>query len=134
MTAEHRRENVRLEVEKSRRTRTTADRTAGDGDYDAAVNRLYYAAFHAARAVCLTGGLEAKSHRGLKHLLALHFVHAGLLPDWAQTVLSRLETERDLADYALGEATSREGFELRREETDRFLAEVEGFLSKGGWI
>ena len=48
------------ELDKSRRALATASANAAAGDLDAAVNRLYYAACHAAIAVCLTEGLDRR--------------------------------------------------------------------------
>jgi uncharacterized protein len=87
-------------MQKAKRIWESAQRIAAIGDYEAATNRLYYAAFHAALAACLTEGLEPKSHRGLSNLLKLHFVETGKLPEWTHGALSRLQSERDLADYA----------------------------------
>lgn len=134
MTGENRRANIAAEVETARRARAVAGHDAAAGFYEAAANRLYYAAFHLVRAVCLTEGIEAKTHRGLKQVFVLHFVVPGAVPDWTATAVGRLETERDLADYAAGYRVTAEHYDTLRAEADRLVAELEGFLRRGGWL
>jgi uncharacterized protein (UPF0332 family) len=66
-----------------------------------AVSDAYYAAFHAASALLASAGLEAGTHEGLRRQLALHFVKDGPLPPHAARDLSRLLSDRLLADYAV---------------------------------
>lgn len=66
-----------------------------------ATSDAYYAAFHAASALVASAGLEAGTHEGLRRLLALHFVKDGPLPPQAARDLSRLLSDRLLADYAV---------------------------------
>lgn len=44
------------------------------GSMTGAVNRFYYAAFHAARALLVTKGLDAGKHSGVIALFQQHFV------------------------------------------------------------
>ena len=134
MTEDPRHQAVHLEMQKSRRAREAAERNATAGDYDTASNRLYYAALHATKAVLLTQGLEPKTHRGVKQLLVLHFVTAGALPDWIEPALSRLETERDLADYATSFTVSEARYDACREQAERLLGEIEAFLARSGFV
>lgn len=66
-----------------------------------ATSDAYYAAFHAASALLASAGVEAGTHEGLRRLLALHFVKDGPLPPHAARDLSRLLSDRLLADYAV---------------------------------
>jgi len=121
---------IEQERDKSRRAREAAERNAAAQDFDTAANRLYYAALHAAKAVLLTEGLDPKSHRGVKRLLVIHFVAPGLLPDWVEPALSRLETERDLADYTSGFTVPAARYESCRIEGERLLDALEAFLQR----
>ena len=134
MTETNRRANIAAEMEKSRRALATAAVDAAAGDFDAAVNRLYYSAFHAAVAVCLTEGLEPKTHRGARHLLNLHFIVRGKLEEWVNGALARLEDDRNLADYQAEFSIDRQRYEIRRDEADRLLGRLEAFLRDGKWI
>lgn len=66
-----------------------------------ATSDVYYAAFHAASALLASAGLEAQTHEGVRRQLALHFVKDGPLPAHATRDLSRLLSDRLLADYAV---------------------------------
>lgn len=98
------------------------------GFYNDAVSRAYYAAFHWARALLFTRGLEAKTHRGVIQLLHLHFIKDGPLSTQVAEHLSHLETYRELSDYTavtqFTEAQTRE--ELARAEA--FIAACRSLL------
>jgi len=68
--------------------------------YRAAVSRAYYAAFHAARALLMERGVQAKTHDGLRRMLALHLVKTGQLDPRVAEILARLATKREDSDYA----------------------------------
>jgi uncharacterized protein (UPF0332 family) len=116
------------------RALTTAGVNAAAGDFDAAVNRLYYAAFHATIGVCLTEGLEPKTHRGARHLLNVHFVLTGKVDEWVKGALARLEDDRYLADYQADVHIDRDRYERRRQDTDRLLEHLTGYLRDNRWI
>lgn len=68
-------------------------------DWDVAMNRLYYAAFHAVSALLFQNGIKAKAHSGAKAMLELHFVKTGQLSiDWSK-FYARLFDERNESDY-----------------------------------
>lgn len=134
MTNENRRANIALEMDDARRHHGLGTKYGTEGDRETACNRFYFAAMHAAKAICLTKGLEAKSHRGLKHLLVVQFVRSGELPEWLEAAYGELETERDLADYSTGYRVSPERYEDRRVACDRLLETIEAYLRAGNWI
>ncbi|MDD5482778.1 MAG: HEPN domain-containing protein [Kiritimatiellae bacterium] len=86
------------------------------GFYNDAVSRAYYAAFHWARALLVSRGIEAKTHRGVIQLFHHNFVRAGTVTEETAGHLSRLETYRELSDYTafshFTEAQAREEISL----------------------
>lgn len=128
------RERIEHELAKASRAADAATRNAAAADYETAANRLYYAALHMAKAVLATEGLEPKSHRGVRQLLVVHFVADERLPEWAEPALARLETERDLADYAAEFVTPQERYDKCRTEADRLMTALEEYLRSEGWI
>jgi uncharacterized protein len=67
------------------------------GLYNDALNRLYYALYHAVTALLLSAGVEPRRHRALPGLLGTHFAH--VLGPTELAVVARAATWRDLADY-----------------------------------
>jgi len=67
--------------------------------YSDAVSRAYYAAFHWARALLVSRGIEPRTHRGTIQLIVLHFVKEGHLAESDAATLAHLETYRELSDY-----------------------------------
>lgn len=64
-----------------------------------AVGRIYYAAFHAARALLFSIGIAPRSHEALKSMFALHFVKTGLMATTHSKTLAELEGLRSAGDY-----------------------------------
>lgn len=104
------------------------------GDYDSAAARLYFSAMHAARSLLFSEGLEPKTHRGVKHLLNIHFVHPGLLPDWTLAAYALLEGERDIADYSIEAHVTEERARRLASEADRLISSIEGYLRAKGFV
>lgn len=76
-----------------------------------AMSRLYFAAFHWARALLASAGIEAKTHQGVQSMIGLHFIRTGKLLPAHQHTLSRLETWRTKADYTRGFVADRTLFD-----------------------
>lgn len=134
MTDDNIRHNLAAELLKAHKDLESARRVAELNDFGTAVNRLYYAVYHAAYAVCLSAGLEPKTHRGLTHLLRLHFIDPGHVPAWVEPAFSTLQTTRDLADYEPTYEVTPAKYEASRSDADRLIAELEGHLRARGFI
>jgi uncharacterized protein (UPF0332 family) len=65
-----------------------------------AVSRAYYAAYHWARALLLSQGVDPRTHRGVVQMLNLRFVKDGPMPEEIAAHLAHLETYRELSDYS----------------------------------
>jgi uncharacterized protein (UPF0332 family) len=99
MTDDNRRAAILAEWERAVESLADAGILADAGRASGAVSRAYYAAFHAAKALCLTIGLQPRSHAGVRSLLGLHFVRTGQLdPDLVHR-LSQAARAREDADY-----------------------------------
>lgn len=94
-----------------------------------AVSRAYYGAFHAARALLFSLGLEAKSHRAVVNMVGEHFVKTGrLTPDLGRLV-SRLQRDREDADYQTGAVFTDEEAATTIDDAERFVAAARALLS-----
>jgi hypothetical protein len=89
-------EHIRAELELCGDALRAAEALLGLGLPNDAVSRAYYAAFHAARALLMTAGLEPKTHRGVMALLNERFVEIG---EEQLSSFARLQTFRAIADY-----------------------------------
>lgn len=69
------------------------------GIYRKCLSNLYYACFHGAVLLLESKGLSAKSHSGANSLFAAHFVKAGRFDKKYVKILSKLESQRQAADY-----------------------------------
>ncbi|MBI5501258.1 MAG: HEPN domain-containing protein [Deltaproteobacteria bacterium] len=134
MSPENRRANIAEEWRKSVEARRAAEALLTLGLWNDALNRGYYAAYHAACAVLLTDGLEARSHEGVISLFGQHFALTGKLPRNAGRDLHDLKEVREHADY-------RRGFEATEVEARREIARAGGiceaaaaYLAAGGWL
>ncbi len=67
-----------------------------------AVNRAYYAVFHASRAMLYSVGREAKRHSGLLSSVGLHLIEKGQMEKTYGSTLRRLFEARETADYMVG--------------------------------
>jgi uncharacterized protein (UPF0332 family) len=64
------------------------------GSHASAVTRFYYAAFHAARALLATRGLDSSRHSGVIALFQQHFVKPGVIAaDIARALPRALEAD-----------------------------------------
>ncbi|NBB86992.1 MAG: HEPN domain-containing protein [Bacteroidetes bacterium] len=71
-----------------------------DGDEaEAAINRAYYAIFHAAAAALAQAGEDIKTHKGTQNQFWLRFVETGLFPRSLARLVPQLRQERARADY-----------------------------------
>lgn len=73
-----------------------------DGTDAAVVNRLYYACFHATRAVLYDRGHEPASHQGVTSLFGEKIVLVGDASREDGRFLSELYDQRQRADYHFG--------------------------------
>lgn len=134
MTLDNRRRNIEAELRRGQESLESA-RVLLAADLRAdAVSRAYYGAFHHARALLLTLGLEPASHGGVVSLLHREFVRTGRVdPDTAR-LLSRLQQFRHDADYTAEFAFSAGGAAEELAAANRFAAAVRGLLLAEGWM
>lgn len=99
MTGDNRRENIALERQRWEGSLRSARHLVSLGEFPDSVARAYYAMLHAARAVLLVRGLEARTHEGVSHLLYANFVRSGEMPAEVARELRRQQVEREDADY-----------------------------------
>ena len=117
-------------LEKAKEKLRVAEQLLQSGDYDDAVSRAYYAAFHAAQAALLTEGLTATTHQGLVNLFGLHLVKTGKLPKQLGKFLANLKDDRESSDYEIYSGIDQETAERAVEEAKAFCAAVEAYVKR----
>lgn len=74
------REQLQQMIRKAFCSLKAAQRHIGEGDYDFASSRAYYAAFYATQAILLTGNLSFSKHAGVISAFNQHFVRTAIFP------------------------------------------------------
>jgi uncharacterized protein (UPF0332 family) len=93
--------------------------------FTGALNRVYYAAFYAARALLAIKTLDSSRHSGVISLFQEHFVKTGLISTDVARALPRAFEKRQTSDYGdFSEPTSDEVLALRG-QVETFVASCE---------
>ena len=121
-------------IEKATKKLEVSERLLKSGDYEDAVSRAYYAAFHAAQALLLTEGEHAETHKGVVTLFGLLFVKTGKFDRRFGKYLANLKDERESGDYEVFSYIDKETAEAAIAETREFLEETKTYLKKLGAI
>lgn len=95
---------------------------------EAAVNRLYYAVFDAARAALLTEDEAPSSHSGVKTRFSYHFIRTDLVSRSTGRTLAEAETLRNRADYDAFATPDCASIQALQGDVDRFIEAVESLL------
>ncbi len=121
MTGENRYANAVIEIENAEAAIRACEGLLSLGLPRDAMSRAYYAAFHAARALLLLEGIEAKTHAGTFRLVAQHLVRAGKLPPEIDAVLVKLQGLRHESDYGYA-------FDIAPADAQQALVEARAFV------
>lgn len=99
--------------------------------FSGALNRVYYAAFYAARAVLATRNLDSSRHSGVIALFQEHFVRTGLIATDTARALPRSFEKRQTSDYGdFSEPSSEEVLPLR-DQVRVFVQSCEALIRNG---
>ena len=116
------------QMKKARQKLDVASKLIESGDYDDAVSRAYYAAFHAAQAMLASQGVEADTHAGVRTLFHLHFIKSKRLdPKFGR--FKNLKDDREEGDYDIVSTVDSEIARNGLREAKEFVDEAERFLT-----
>ncbi|MGD0621719.1 MAG: HEPN domain-containing protein [Dehalococcoidia bacterium] len=101
------------------------------GSYQSAINRYYYSAFHAVRALLATKGLDSAKHSGVISYFNREFVKPGLVNKTYSKSLSNLFRLRSNADYDDFKTFSHEDCIAAREQARGIIQEISNILNYG---
>jgi len=89
------------------------------------VNRIYYAAFNAAKAVLNSMGKDPKTHSGMISEFGFHVINKGIVSKEHGIALRRSFEARESGDY-------RVGIDFSESEVEELMAQVKVFVSDCG--
>ncbi len=105
-----------------------AEKLFKGGDWEDAVSRAYYAAFHAAQALLLSEDLRADTHKGVVMLFGLHFVKTGKFNRKFAEHLTNLKDDREAGDYDAFTLINEQTAANALHEAQEFVAEARQYL------
>ena len=121
MTGENRRANAEAEMASALEALRAAEALLSLALLRDAMSRAYYAVFHAARALLLLEGLEAKTHAGVLRFVATDLVRTGKLDARANLLLAKLHAFRQASDYAYA-------FDIAASDAGEEIAQARAFV------
>ncbi len=129
-----RRREVALYMDRARQMLVVAECNLNDGFYASAVNRAYYAIFHAANAMLATRGLARSKHSGVISTFRQHFVKPGLIETDYSEVYGRLMDHRNVSDYEVELLIENRQAYADLHDARRFIQRAEQWLKQEGWL
>jgi uncharacterized protein (UPF0332 family) len=100
----------------------------GQGFYDIAISRLYYAMFYCAEAVLLSDNLTFSKHSSVIAAFGQHFAKTQRLPQELHRMLIEAQDLRNLSDYDLLAVLNQETAESLLAKARTFRQAVSEFL------
>lgn len=90
---------INYRLDKSKQTIKEAKDNAALGNWNLTVNRLYYAVFYLALALCLKNNESAKTHNGTYNLFNKKYIATGIFSKEEGRLYRQLFTMRHTGDY-----------------------------------
>lgn len=117
-------------LEKAEKTFQDAELLLEKGSFESAINRYYYAAFYAIRALLATRELDSPKHSGVISLFNREFVKTNLISKKASKTITKVFDLRSNADYEdYIQFKNQEVLDVRKNVQD-LLDEIGAYLSK----
>ena len=123
-------ELARYRLGKARQCAATARNILYDGDYEASVDRSYFAFFHGMRAVMALDGLEEKEESSLTKKFMDRYVQTGIFDKhFSETIKAAFELN-SACIYKDFLAVSKQEAEQQEVNACAFLEKVEQYIGK----
>lgn len=118
-----------LQLERAKQTLLFIPSHIDIGDCNTAINRSYYAAFYAMKAVEILDGFDSKKHSGVISYFRNQYIRNGIFDKKLSKIIGRLSEIREQSDYNMTAVfdlqTARELYELSKE----FVYEIDKYLT-----
>ena len=99
-----------------------------NGRYKNALNRAYYAIFHAMRSVNSLKGFDSSKHSGVIAFFNQTYVKEGIFPKDMSRIIRRASESREQADYLDFFVASREDAEKQIQRAELFQNAIKAYL------
>lgn len=103
-----------------------------NGRYKNALNRAYYAIFHAMRAVNSLKGFDSSKHSGVIAFFNQTYVKEGIFPKEMSKIIRNASESREQADYLDFFVASRDDAVKQIQWAEWFQNEIENYLLEIG--
>ena len=123
-------ELARHRLARARQALAEADLLISANQWNGAINRVYYAAFYAARALLALKRIDSSRHSGVIALFQEHFVRTGAVPSDVARALPQAFARRQRSDY--GDFADAQAAEVQslRGEVERFVGACEDVVNR----
>ncbi|MBP5592268.1 HEPN domain-containing protein [bacterium] len=115
-------------LERAKEDRTAAENNLGLKDLRTAVNRAYYAIFHALRAVLALDEYDSKKHSGIISEFRLRYVKTGIFDEEISDMIGKAFQVRNKSDYEDMYIVSRNDTEIQIQNAKTIIDAVEKYL------
>ena len=115
-------------LQKASRNIRSAKLLVGDGDFDTAVSRAYYAMFYVAEALLLSKGLAYSKHSAVIAAFGREFARAGVMSPEFHAHLRAASEARNISDYQLASHVTEEETAQHISHAEQLLAAAWEFL------
>ena len=99
-----------------------------NGAYETAINRSYYAAFHAMKALEALNGYESKKHSGVLSYFRQTYIKTGILDEKLSDIIGVLQESREDSDYNIMIRFAAEDAEEQYQNAKQFVETIDRFL------
>ena len=121
---------VVLGLEKSDKMLEAANWLIEEERWSLAANRLYYALFHAVKALLTSESHPTGTHRGAGNLFYLYYVKTGIFSLEENKVYARLQQLRDEGDYNCVIDVDKEDVEDFIEPTCALIKKIKKYIAE----
>lgn len=122
MTGDYRSNYIAYRIKNAKDALFAAKLLADNKQWNASMNRLYYACFYMVSALLYAKQITAKTHNGVRTQLGIHFIQPGLLPREYGEIYANLLDWRNKGDYG-------DFFDLDESSIMSMIPVVEGFMN-----
>lgn len=98
------------------------------GDYNGAVNRAYYAVFHAIKAVELLDNYDSKKHSGLIAHFRQEYIKTGIIDVKYSDIIQELSQFRNDSDYNILAVITSSDAQEQYENAKEFVRMIEDYI------